>query len=322
MAIKLGEAMVRDSLITREQLRLALERQVIFGGRIGTNLVELGIIKESELASFLGKFFKVPTINPSQLASVDEETISCVSREISEKYKLVPFKKERNRLFVAMMDPLSMASIDELRFITGYDIIPHVITELRLLYALEKYYGMERDLRYISIFGKEEEQTVSKDKNKEHLNKVKEEFSNAKNKEEIIGILLNEAKNIASRVAVLLVKEQTLTGWKSKGLSIEKTEISLIASSTFTDVFNRKNYYRGPLLKIPGNEPMIKVLFGTPQDCIIIPVHIRDKVIAMLYADNGNASVLDASLNYLNTLSTMASLSFEILIMKNKIMSL
>jgi len=220
------------------------------------------------------------------------------------------------------MDPSSMSSIDELRFITGYDVMPHVLTELRLLYALEKYYGMERDLRYISLFGKEEEQAVPKDKSKEHLNKVKEEFVNAKNKEEIIGLLLNEAKNIASRVAILLVKDQKLTGWKSKGVSIEKVEVSLIASSTFTDVFNRKNYYRGPLLKIPGNEPMIKVLSGTPQDCIIIPVHIREKIIAMLYADNGNASVLDASLNYLNTLSTLASLSFEILIMKNKIMSL
>lgn len=322
MAIKLGEAMVKDSFITREQLRLALERQVIFGGRIGTNLVELGIIKESELGSFLSKFFKVPLVNPSQLVSIDKETISCISSELAEKYKIVPFRKERNKLYVAMMDPNSMTSIDELRFITGYDVIPHVLTELRLLYALEKYYGMERDLRYISIFGKEEEQEVSKDKSKEHLNKVKEEFSNAKNKEEIIGILLNEAKNIASRVAILLVKDQKLTGWKSKGCSIEKTEISLTVSSTFTDVFNRKNYYRGPLLKIPGNEPVIKVLSGTPQDCIIIPVYIRDKIIAMLYADNGNASVLDASLNNLNTLSTMASLSFEILIMKNKIMSL
>jgi len=58
-----------------------------------------------------------------------------------------------------------MAAVDELRFITGYDIIPYVTSELRLLYALEKYYGLERDLRYISIFGREMEQAEATPKN-------------------------------------------------------------------------------------------------------------------------------------------------------------
>ena len=67
---------------------------------------------------------------------------------MAEKYKVVPFRKDRNRLHVVLLDPRSMATVDELRFITGYDIVPYVTSELRLLYALEKYYGLERDLRY------------------------------------------------------------------------------------------------------------------------------------------------------------------------------
>ncbi len=322
MNLKLGEAMVKESLITKEQLRLALERQVVFGGRIGTNLVELGIIRETELSSFLSKYFKIPKVKPSELASADNETISCISKQIAEKYKLVPFKKDRKRLHVAMLDPNSIPIIDELRFITGYDIIPYAISELRLLYSLEKYYGMRRDIRYISIFGKEEEEETPNDKNEEYLKKVKEEFANAKEKEEIIGILMNEAKRIASRVAIFINKDEKLVGWKARGLDVEDLEITTDNNSIFTDVINRKNYYRGPLLNIPGNKPLISKLSGTPQDCLLTPILIRDKIIALLYVDNGNASVLDASLSYVNKLVTMASISFEITILRNKILTL
>jgi hypothetical protein len=324
MALKLGEALVKESLITREQLKLALERQVIFGGRIGTNIVELGILTERDLSSFLSRYFRIPAVEPASLSSVDSEIIACITRELAEKYKAIPFKKDRNRLHVAMQDPRSMAAVDELRFITGYDIIPHIVTELRLLYALEKYYGSERDLRYISIFGKEEEREVAKSKDEaaDHLKKVKEEFISAGEKEEIIGILLNESKRIASRAAVFIVKGDKLAGWKGRGLSVDNLEIDIDPNSVFSDVINRKNYYRGPLLKVPGNEQLIQIASGTPQDCILMPIQIRDKIIGILYADNGVASVLDAGLAYIKTLATMASLSFEIVILRKKIMDL
>ena len=322
MAMKLGEALVKDSLITRDQLRLALERQVIFGGRIGTNIVELGMLTEKDLSTFLSRFFKLPAVDPVQLASVDPEVIACISRELAEKYKVVPFRKDRNRLHVAILEPRSLASADEMRFITGYDIIPYAITELRMLYALEKYYGIERDLRYITVFVKEEEREASGEDTKAQLKKVKEEFANAKEREEIIGIILNESRRIASRAAVFILKGDTLIGWKARGIEVEKFSISVNSNSVFSEVITKKTYYRGPLLKIPGNEPMISLLSGTPQDCLIIPINIRDKVIALLYADNGNSSVLSGSLTYFDTLVTMASLGFEIVILRKKILGL
>jgi hypothetical protein len=320
--MKLGEALVKESLITREQLKLALERQVIFGGRLGTNIVELGVLTEKDLLSFLSRYFKVPPVDTGKLSSVDNETIACVSSEIAEKYKVVPFRKERNRLHVAMMDPGSMAHVDELRFITGFDIIPHAITELRLLYALEKYYGAERDLRYISIFGKEEEKEPTKDETKEQLRKVKEEFANAKEKEEIIGLLLSHSKKIARRAAVFIIKGDKLTGWKSRGINIDNATLAVGSNSVFSDVIRRKNYYRGPLLKMSDNEPLIALLSGAPQDCLVFPILIREKIIGLLYADNGNTSVLDAGLNWISSLITMASISFEIAILRRKILEL
>jgi MshEN domain len=321
-ALKLGEALVKESLITREQLKLALERQVIFGGRLGTNIVELGVLTEKDLLSFLSRYFNVPPVDTSKLSSVDDETIACVSSAIAEKYKVVPFRKERNRLYVAMMDPRSMTHVDELRFITGFDIIPHAITELRLLYALEKYYGAERDLRYISIFGKEEEKEPTKDETKEQLRKVKEEFANAKEKEEIIGLVLSHSKKIARRAAVFIIKGDKLTGWKSRGINVDNTTLTVGSNSVFSDVLRRKSYYRGPLLKMSDNEPLIALLSGAPQDCLVFPILIREKIIGLLYADNGNTSVLDAGLNFISMLVSMASISFEIAILRRKILEL
>ncbi|MDP1759193.1 MAG: hypothetical protein Q8K77_05300, partial [Thermodesulfovibrionales bacterium] len=80
--------------------------------------------------------------------------------------------------------------------------------------------------------------------------------------------------------------------------------------------------YRGPVLNVPGNEELITILSGTPQDSLTIPISIRDRAVALLYADNGVDSVLDANVNYLNTLVSMASMAFEILILRKKIMDM
>ncbi|NCO83140.1 MAG: hypothetical protein COZ31_07760 [Nitrospirae bacterium CG_4_10_14_3_um_filter_44_29] len=323
--MKLGEVLVKEGLITKEHLRLALERQVIFGGRLGTNIVELGILKEDEFAKFLSRYLKIPVADPSQLANIDEETISAISKEMAEKYKAIPFKKDKNRLHMAMLDPKDMKAVDDFRFISGYDVIPYAASELRILYALEKYYGIKRDLRYISIFDRieEEKQVVVTDS--EELKKIKQAFANVTEKEEIAGILISEAQKAAKRAALFIVKGNGVSGWKAKGLTVEGISINALSSggaSIFNDVLVKKAYYRGPVLKLPGNEELIKILSGTPQDSLTIPISIRERAVALLYADNGNDAVLDANVNYLNTLGSMASMAFEILILRKKIMDM
>ena len=323
--MKLGEVLIKEGLITKEHLRLALERQVIFGGRIGTNIVELGILTEDEFTKFLSRYLKLPVAEPSQLVSIGEETISAISKEMAEKYKAIPFKKDKNRLHMAMLDPKDMKAVDDFRFISGYDIIPYAASELRILYALEKYYGIKRDLRYISIFDRieEEKQVVVTDS--EELKKVKEAFANVTEKEEIAGIIISEAQKAAKRAALFIVKGNGVSGWKAKGLTVEGVDINASSSkgaSIFNDVLVKKAYYRGPVLNVPGNEELITILSGTPQDSLTIPISIRDRAVALLYADNGVDAVLDANVNYLNTLISMASIAFEILILRKKIMDM
>ena len=149
--MKLGEALIKAGLITENQLKEALERQTTFGGRIDTNIVELRFIDDAKLALFLGKFLNLPTVSPDMVNSIPEDVINLLSKETVEKYKLLPFKIERHKLHVAMLNPKDIKVIDDLRFMTNFEIIPYVITELRLLNAFEKYYGIKKELRYISI---------------------------------------------------------------------------------------------------------------------------------------------------------------------------
>jgi len=317
--MKLGEALVKEALITKQQLDQALKRQVQFGGRVGTNIVELRFIEEEELSKFLSRHFRLPSVSPEQLNDIPEEIIRSISTDIVDKYKILPFRKERSRLFTAMLNPKDIKDIDELRFMTGFDIIPYVITELRLLFAMEKYYGLKRDVRFISLKDRFDPDIKIE---KSSVQKIKAAFTEVKDTEDIAGILINETFKIASRVALFTVKGGSVDGWKARGLDIEKVHVAVKDSPLFAEILNSKSNYRGPIMNIKGNEVLINILAGSPQDSLILPITIREKIIALLYADNGNSAVLNANVGFLSMLASMAAIAFEMLILKKRILDL
>ena len=96
--MELGEALVNGSVITRDQLKQAHERQVIVGGRIGSNIIELGFVKEQEMLSFLSSFFKIPAVKVAGLNTIDSEVIASITREFADKYRILPFKKRTQQV--------------------------------------------------------------------------------------------------------------------------------------------------------------------------------------------------------------------------------
>jgi len=137
-------------LISEKQLDEALKAQVIYGGRLGTNLVELGFLDEEALAYFLSEKLDVPYAHPKKLLDIEKKVIDLIPYELVEKYKVLPFELKRKRLRVIMPDPQNLDLINELSFITGFIIEPMVTTEARLLEALEKHYGIPRGKRFQS----------------------------------------------------------------------------------------------------------------------------------------------------------------------------
>jgi hypothetical protein len=151
MQMKVGNMLVKHHVITEAQLEEALRNQVIFGGKIGTNLIELGYISADRLAEFLSKNKGVPAVTMKQIESIPGDVIAILPPEVVKKHQVLPIALEKKRLTVAMVDPSDLATIDKLSFMTGMYINPVVIPELLLLMGLERYYKIRRETRYIAI---------------------------------------------------------------------------------------------------------------------------------------------------------------------------
>jgi len=150
MAIKLGELLIKRNLLTQAQLEEALQAQVIFGGTLGTILIEMGLISENVLAEILANLINIPCLKPDQLENIPEHVIKIISPELAEKHKVVPVAVNGKKLTLAMESPHDLKSIDEISFRTGYIVQPILALEVRLIFALEEYYGVKRTMRYIA----------------------------------------------------------------------------------------------------------------------------------------------------------------------------
>jgi hypothetical protein len=151
MQMKVGNILVKERIISEAQLEEALRNQVIFGGRLGTNLIELGYITAEQLAEYLSRSKGVPQIRPGELHSILPEVIALIPAEVAKKHQVIPVRLDKKRLTVAMADPGDLATVDKLSFMTGMYINPLVIPELMLIMALERYYKIKRETRYIAI---------------------------------------------------------------------------------------------------------------------------------------------------------------------------
>ncbi len=140
MACRLGELLVRENLISVGQLRKAQEEQRQAGGRLGSSLVKLGMIEESELTSFLSKQYGVPSINLSEF-DIDADVIGLVPREVAEKHCLLPFNRSGSTISIAMSDPSNIFAVDDIKFITGYNVEVMVASEEAIREAIERYFN-------------------------------------------------------------------------------------------------------------------------------------------------------------------------------------
>jgi len=149
MAAKLGELLIHNKLITKEQLEEALQAQVIFGGKLGTILIEMSLISESILAGALSKMLKIPCAKPGELQKITADVIKIISPELAEKYQVIPMAVSGRNLTLAMANPHDLKAIDDISFRTGYIVRPILALEVRLVFALERHYGIKRAMRYI-----------------------------------------------------------------------------------------------------------------------------------------------------------------------------
>ena len=140
MSAKLGEILVRENLVTPQQLREALDYQRTSGGRLGSNLVKLGIISDDVITAVLSRQYGVPSIN-LDLFQIEPNVIKLISQEVALKYAILPISKVGATLTLAMADPTNVFAMDDIKFMTGLNVEPVIASEASIFSAVGKYYS-------------------------------------------------------------------------------------------------------------------------------------------------------------------------------------
>ncbi len=137
---RLGELLIRQNLISLQALKKAQDAQTKDGGRLGYHLIKTGAIEEQKLTDFLSKQYGVPAINLKDF-EIDPEVLKLVPKEVAEKHLVIPVNRAGPSLIVAMSDPSNIFAVDDLKFLTGYNIESVVASEVAIKEAIEHYYA-------------------------------------------------------------------------------------------------------------------------------------------------------------------------------------
>jgi type IV pilus assembly protein PilB len=145
MAVKLGEMLLKAGLVDQDQLTEALESQKKNGEKLGFNLVQLGFVQEDDITQLLSEQYGVPSINLRHF-EIEESVINLIPSEVAQKYLVVPVNRTGATLTISMADPTNVFAMDDIKFMTGYNVEPVVASEIAIREAIDKYYGSSHAL--------------------------------------------------------------------------------------------------------------------------------------------------------------------------------
>ena len=172
---RIGDLLLKEGMISKEQLDKALQEQRQNGTRVGYNLVKLGFIQEIELTKSLARQYKMPAVDLSKFEA-DPKLVKLIPSDLAVKNLVLPLKRDGRVLTVAMADPTNFAVIDDLKFITRYDIVPVIAGEFTLRNAIEKNYESAADVQMSALL---DEISAEGEEDAEVVEEKEEEMSQA-----------------------------------------------------------------------------------------------------------------------------------------------
>jgi type IV pilus assembly protein PilB len=151
MPSQIGELLIKGNLITSDQLQIALEHQREHGGRIGSILIALGYVQDDDITAILSKQYGVPSINLAYF-EIDPAVIKLIPVETAQKYMVVPLSRVGSTITIATVDPTNVFAMDDIKFMTGFNVEPVVASEASIVEALEKYYGTPHAIELKKVY--------------------------------------------------------------------------------------------------------------------------------------------------------------------------
>lgn len=352
MGTALLDMLVEAGLINAEHFEEALRNCMLSGGQVSTSLLEIGLVKEDQLARFLSRRLSIPFFDPLPLTAIPDEVLALVSADVAIKHRVLPLSRDRQGLSLAMADPSDTEAVDDLEHLVGCTIKPLAAPEIRLLQALQEYYrtGLEpRDQRLLELRevkesssltvpldlveeGElEEAEIIEDDDFSDHLEPGADDLalalSGVRDRQEVAEIVLRQMGKEFERAALFLVRDNEISGWRAVRQQeeiegFERFTIPLGFPSVLKTVVEGKSFYLGPVTSEGLNEELMKGLGGgKPEAALLVPLLLDGRVVNVLYGDGAPAGLV-AQVGPLQRLQEMAGLAFRILILKHKLLQL
>ncbi len=218
---RIGELLVREKLISLAQLRQAQEEQSRSGQNLNYALAKLGYVSDQEITNFLSQQYKVPTINLDEY-EIDPEILKLVSKEQCDRHRVIPVSRAGNSLIVAMADPTNLHAIDDLKFLTSYNIQPVIAGEAAILGAIERYYSQGPSYEEVMQGFDEEDIDFTGEEDDLNLFELEKASEDAPVIRLVNMILLNAIKKGASDIHVEPYEKKLRVRYRIDGVLVEE----------------------------------------------------------------------------------------------------
>jgi type IV pilus assembly protein PilB len=198
---RLGELLVREKLISLQQLRQAQEEQKRSGKNLGFALAKLGYISDTEITDFLANQYRIKAVNLDEY-ELDREVLKLVPKEVCEKHKVLPLTRANSSLIVAMADPTNLHALDDIKFLTGYNVDPCIASENAILQAIERLYNAGPSYDEVMAGFDEKEIEFTQEEEEVNVNDLERASGDAPVVKLVNMILLNAIKKGASDIHI------------------------------------------------------------------------------------------------------------------------
>jgi len=218
---RLGELLVREKLISLQQLRQAQDEQRRTGQNLGATLAKLGYISDGEITNFLSAQYRVPAVNLDEY-EIDQDVLKLVSREVCDKHKIIPVSRAGSSLIMAMADPTNLHAIDDIKFLTGFNVEPVVASETAIQAAVERYYQSGPSYEEVMAGFDEEEIEFGAEGEELNLMELEKASEDAPVVRLVNMILLNAIKKGASDIHVEPYEKKLRIRYRIDGVLIDE----------------------------------------------------------------------------------------------------
>jgi type IV pilus assembly protein PilB len=297
---RIGELLVKENLLSREQLAKAKEEASRKGGRLGAQISKLGYLQESELNDFVANQYGVPTIDLAEF-EIDSAVIKLIPEDVATKHQVLPVNRAGSTLIIATADPSNIFAIDDIKFLTGYNVEVVVATEEALKAAIDRYYDQTSSLEDVIGDFDDADFEVIADEDDVDVNELARESEDAPVVKLVNLVLTDAIKKTASDIHIEPYEREFRVRYRIDGLLYEVMKPPLKLRNAITSRIKIMSELDIAERRLP-QDGRIKLKLGRGRE-----MDFRVSVLPTLFGEKVVLRLLDKS----NLQLDMTKLGFE-----------